>query len=404
MCLAPYMFCEKETMNLDMSQYPGRILSVSDIQDNWPMDGSISNFTIDELFWPCDINMRSTYDFIGEDCVDYSILFFSSSQYDNGAKVMQRCRELAANVTGSTNQEKMASIVDLLNSIGTYQEKTYDSYDLLFNGKGNCMAFSNSVDCIARWLGIPCGEVCKGNHGWNIFIGSDGQVYEVDATNKIYPGLMGTTRVSEVYGEIEYKDTELQLLEYDRKLLEYHGASELPPPTEIVPTPTPQDDQEQPSEQPEDNPQPTEDNNETVSDNDIPTENPNPTEEVTPTPSPTPQQEETKPEESTEQQTTAPITAPTNATTETTTTTLAVPTIVSITPGQGSMTVDVSGAVKYEVRYRRSNRNNWMSYTTTNASFLSMGLLSGQTYYIQARAVQGNKYSDWTPLYQVTID
>ncbi|MCR5403404.1 MAG: hypothetical protein K6E91_06205, partial [Butyrivibrio sp.] len=198
----------------------------------------------------------------------------------------------------------------------------------------------------------------------------------------------------EHYGSMDYQETEIQLLNYDRRMLELHGAT-VPTPAENVPTLTPTEE-DKPEEQPSETPT----GEESISDN-TPTPTPSSTEQeqVTPTP---PQQQETQPDNNPAQQTT-PLIAPTEEPTAIPTG-LSEPQIESITPGIGEMTVVVSGAIKYEVRYKRSNRNNWMSYTTTDSSFLTMGLHSGQTYYVQARAVQGSQYSDWTPVYQVTIE
>lgn len=393
-CLAPLMLYEKTSINLDMSNYPTRLPNLGAIQE-WPEDGDYVNYTIDELFWPGSLSLEEDYDFIGEDCIEYSNVSYGQKSLDDDLKVMQRCRELASQVKGSTNQEKMASIIGILRNIGTYEKHKSEPYDLLLNGSGNCMAFSGAVDCIARYLGIPCGEVSSDAmcHEWNIFIGSDGQIYEMDATNQINPGLLGTTKVSEHYGSMDYQETEIQLLNYDRRILELHGTV-VPPPVDNVPTPTPA-----PTE--EEIPEETPNQEETASDNTLTTTTPSSTEQeqVTLTPS---QQQETQPDNNSSQQT-APLIAPTEEPTNGTTG-LSVPQIESITPGIGEMTVVVSGAIKYEVRYKRSNKNNWMSYTTTDSSFLTMGLRSGQTYYVQARSVQGSQYSDWTPVYQVTIE
>lgn len=394
-CLAPLMLYETTSINLDMSNYP---LENLDAIQEWPEDGDYVNYTISELFWPGSLFLEQEYDFIGEECIEYSRVSYGESGLDDELKVMQRCKELASQVSGSTNQEKMASIIGILHNIGTYEKHKSEPYDLLFNGSGNCMAFSGAVDCIARYLGIPCGEVSNDAmcHEWNIFIGSDDQIYEMDATNQINPGLLGTTKVSEYYGSMDYQETEIQLLNYDRRILELHGTV-VPPPVDDVPTQVPTPTKEEtPGETPEETPT----QEKTVSDNTpIPIPSSTEQEQVTPTPS---QQQETQPDNNSSQQT-APLIAPTEEPTNVTTG-LSVPQIESITPGIGEMTVVVSGAIKYEVRYKRSNRNSWMSYTTTDSSFLTMGLRSGQTYYVQARSVQGSQYSDWTPVYQVIIE
>ncbi len=155
-CLAPLMLYETMSINLDMSNYP---LENLDAIQEWPEDGDYVNYTISELFWPGSLFLEQEYDFIGEECIEYSRVSYGESGLDDELKVMQRCKELASQVSGSTNQEKMASIIGILHNIGTYEKHKSEPYDLLFNGSGNCMAFSGAADCIARYLGIPCGEV-----------------------------------------------------------------------------------------------------------------------------------------------------------------------------------------------------------------------------------------------------
>lgn len=208
---------------------------IDSAKDRYLYNDSI-DYQVDELFIPGDL---SEYSDITKDTsngetvlIEYHVTKYSSKSTDTAKQTVEKCKGLVIGVTGNSNQEKMSCIVDILrNDVGIRKEDVYFAGQTEYYWKDDNDVPSYVVDIMARYLGIPCGVVTDINydtgtgHDWNIFVGSDGQVYEMCATCKAYPALMGSLAN---HGKFNEKERELALLEFDRKLLEYYGFTNLP--------------------------------------------------------------------------------------------------------------------------------------------------------------------------------
>lgn len=379
--LSGYMFFDTIKGESDTSAIMQRKNDLAGFMD-WPYKGEYLNYKIQELFFPGILIMteHSEYEMIDNQYTEFvsTQIGFETSNIETNKAVMQRCKELAASVTGNTNQEKMANIGAILRNIANYETNIYQSEYLLFNGKGNCNAFMEVTDIIARYLGIPCGMVGNDemNHGWNIFIGSDGQIYEIDNTPTWNndPALLGSLINHKQFDE---QETELLLLSLDRKMIELHGNIGFMQPS-VPPSTEEQDKQPEPETKPEP--------------------------EVKPEP-------ETKPEQN--EETTPPKEE--TATKPDGSNGIPVPQIVSITSEKtGWMTVTVSSTMngKFNVRYKSPKDRDWMAYTTTKEKDDTLFLRSGETYTVQVRLCRydirtgynyGDIYSEWSEPQEITV-
>ena len=201
--------------------------------EDWPLDGVYTNYTTHEMFYPFHLFMTQE---LRQD-KELKVIYVPKATvtYDNTELyVMKYCKKIADAIQkkypDATNQEKMSVAAAYLRSISKYSHSKYKAYNLLKNGEGNCTAYSDCIDCIAKFLYIPSVQVDsdKENHMWNIFIGSDGDIYQIDATNGYEPE-KGTLISTAHFAQFEYRDTELKLLAYEDTLIALYLALENKP-------------------------------------------------------------------------------------------------------------------------------------------------------------------------------
>lgn len=220
----------------DCVEYPSGndyALSLEHIED-WPKNGIYSNYTIREIFYPLHLYMKYDISMPNKDSMEYIVMPQVTATYsDEELYVMKVCKKIAEYISseyaGWSNEDLMNAVSEYLREISVYNIKKYDAYSLLKNGEGNCTAYSDCMDIIAKYLYIPCAQVnsIEYNHMWNIFIGSDGNVYQIDATNSYYAEKMGYRWTK--FPSYEYPDTEEKLLMYEQRIIElYKGLNNKP--------------------------------------------------------------------------------------------------------------------------------------------------------------------------------
>lgn len=214
---------------LDDNTYP---LSFNRLEE-WPLDNVYSNYSIYEMFYPCYLHAMQTYDTVNNSMetrvIPMMMLYYTTEEL----KVYKRCKRIADKIKSvkpsATNETYMEMISEYLLNNTEYNVRKYNAYQLLFEGDGNCTAYSDVTDCIAKFLGIPCVQVDSDlrNHMWNMFRGSDGNLYFIDVTN----GYKAESIYSygKHYVEPEYLEAEIKLLEYEEGIMAQYNDIENKP-------------------------------------------------------------------------------------------------------------------------------------------------------------------------------
>jgi hypothetical protein len=194
----------------------------------WP--SKYGNYRITEMFYPgMSIFQMGVFTFTNS-AGDH----LGSTKYheilieytDEETKAIKECKRIAdmlkEKYPNAKNEDYMQYAADYLISISTYKTKTYDMYQLLFENVGNCQAYTDCMDWIAKWLYIPDTQVNNQsiNHTWNMFRGSDGQLWVIDATNE-YKAVHKSSADPEKFRSIDYEAAELYLMSLEEKIIGY---------------------------------------------------------------------------------------------------------------------------------------------------------------------------------------
>ena len=194
--------------------------------DEWGYDGQFVNWQPLEVFMPgISIISYEIFKMLNVDNIQVGEVPFTvfMMEYDeDDIAVIQRCKEIA---TAIKNQygiygdlECAKQLKDYLLSISKYNKRNYEMYQLLFEGQGNCQAYTDAFDTIMKFMDIPCTTVesMDYNHAWDIFY-ADGKVYKVDVTNNWGPDLLEDTS-SKIY-EMDYPEVESKILDIERNII-----------------------------------------------------------------------------------------------------------------------------------------------------------------------------------------
>ena len=114
---------------------------------------------------------------------EYSIkLFFR--YYMNASEYKKVCKisdDIAKEMQGYTDYEKIKTTHDYLINNCNYQVGSDGPYNALFKGKSNCNGYALSFLSIMQSCGIECTYETGDNHAWNS-VKLDGEWYNVDVT------------------------------------------------------------------------------------------------------------------------------------------------------------------------------------------------------------------------------
>lgn len=195
----------------------------------WP--SKYGNYRVTEMFYPGMTSFQSrTFSFVDEATGDHvgstSFHEIFVDYTDEETKAINECKRIAETLKekypNAKNEEYMQYAADYLISISTYKTKTYDMHQLLFENIGNCQAYTDCMDWIAKWLGIPDTQVNNQsiNHTWNMFRGSDGQLWFIDATNE-YKAVHKSSADPSKFRSVDYEQAELFLMSLEEKIISY---------------------------------------------------------------------------------------------------------------------------------------------------------------------------------------